>query len=473
VFGLLRRSRVQRIAPTSQSSRQRCSVNSWTRTQTFWGWLGYFLLRRSGRRTRWRHGRPSTAPPAPPATMSTVRVPSCACTLPSAPCFPPPRHAALASGVPAWALLAPNLARCGFPAGIGASRRLPVSYVWVRACVPRQLPMGAIDSGVYGLQGVWPPHLLYFQRRAHADVLWLMVLLPPRRPQVKRANFGLPSDRLRRWCGTCARQHEGAIDVVNKRCEDCQKKRPNFGMPEERKARWCHGCSQKHEGAENVVSKRCEECKNKQPSYGMPQDNKQRWCQPCSTKHPGAVNLVGKKKIGKQGGIPQPQPIPQPTPVGGGTLCALCDACMRAYEAKGLRARCCCCSPGGCVARASRCNRRGGARRHALTQAHTAANGTRAGRATAGEAPGDARPPGAVAAHGARGPDAAKHGPADRAASDDGTDGVGRGRRAPTRAAHGVSGTGGPKPLRRDSDPRRSCADAATERSAGAAHTAA
>ena len=71
VFGLLRRSRVQRIAPTSQSSRQRCSVNSWTRTQTFWGWLGYFLLRRSGRRTRWRPGRPSTAPPAPPATMST------------------------------------------------------------------------------------------------------------------------------------------------------------------------------------------------------------------------------------------------------------------------------------------------------------------------------------------------------------------------------------------------------------------
>eukprot|EP01046_Picozoa_sp_COSAG06_P080508 COSAG06_NODE_27785_length_586_cov_1.291581_1_plen_119_part_00 len=117
--------------------------------------------------------------------------------------------------------------------------------------------------------------------------------------------------------------------MVNKRCEDCQKKRPNFGMPEERKARWCHGCSQKHEGAENVVSKRCEECKNKQPSYGMPQDNKQRWCQPCSTKHPGAVNLVGKKKIGKQGGIPQPQPIPQPTPVGGGTLCALCDACIR------------------------------------------------------------------------------------------------------------------------------------------------
>jgi hypothetical protein len=80
----------------------------------------------------------------------------------------------------------------------------------------------------------------------------------------------MPDDRLRRWCGTCARAHEGAIDVVNKRCEDCQKKRPNFGMPGERKARWCHGCSQKHPGAENVVSKRCEDCKNKQPSYGMP-----------------------------------------------------------------------------------------------------------------------------------------------------------------------------------------------------------
>eukprot|EP01044_Picomonas_judraskeda_P010663 COSAG03_NODE_1390_length_4180_cov_3.362411_3_plen_256_part_00 len=134
--------------------------------------------------------------------------------------------------------------------------------------------------------------------------------------KVKRANFGLPNDRLRRWCGTCARQHEGAIDVVNKRCEDCQKKRPNFGMPDERKARWCHGCSQKHEGAENVVSKRCEECKNKQPSYGMPADNKQRWCQPCSTKHPGAVNLVGKKKVGKaQASGGRPQPIPQPTPV--------------------------------------------------------------------------------------------------------------------------------------------------------------
>ena len=31
--------------------------------------------------------------------------------------------------------------------------------------------------------------------------------------QVKRANFGLPSARLRRWCGTCARPHAGAIDV--------------------------------------------------------------------------------------------------------------------------------------------------------------------------------------------------------------------------------------------------------------------
>ena len=36
----------------------------------------------------------------------------------------------------------------------------------------------------------------------------------------KQANFGLPADRKKRWCGRCGKKH-GAIDVVNKMCEEC------------------------------------------------------------------------------------------------------------------------------------------------------------------------------------------------------------------------------------------------------------
>lgn len=168
----------------------------------------------------------------------------------------------------------------------------------------------------------------------------------PRPTQVKRANFGLPSDRARRWCGTCASAHEGAIDVVNKRCEDCQKKRPNFGMPSEKKARWCHGCSQKHEGSTNVVSKRCEDCKTRQPSYGMPPQDvlsdassvnlswgktttgpgevvqrrvarggKQRWCKPCAIEnHPGSIKISGQKRMKRD-----PRCLSPKTPENAGT----------------------------------------------------------------------------------------------------------------------------------------------------------
>ena len=44
------------------------------------------------------------------------------------------------------------------------------------------------------------------------------------------------------------RQHPGAVDVVNKKCEDCRLKHPGFGLVGENKRRWCKGCAEPHGG---------------------------------------------------------------------------------------------------------------------------------------------------------------------------------------------------------------------------------
>eukprot|EP01045_Picozoa_sp_COSAG04_P020329 COSAG04_NODE_2070_length_4866_cov_72.921334_5_plen_356_part_00 len=177
--------------------------------------------------------------------MSTVRVPSCKpnnprrrpATAPAAPAPPRPlTNGAAAPSAGSGALGARSGGRSADVCGSVSPRR--------------QLPMGAAHRRLHGLQGPRRARAraapLFLQSwRSAPKGIQLDAALAGAEPgasfwaQVKRANFGLPSDRLRRWCGTCARQHEGAIDVVNKRCEDCQKKRPNFGMPDERKARWC------------------------------------------------------------------------------------------------------------------------------------------------------------------------------------------------------------------------------------------
>ena len=51
---------------------------------------------------------------------------------------------------------------------------------------------------------------------------------------------GLAGERKRRWCAACAKSHPEAIDITNKRCEDCTKAEARFGLAEEGKKRWCH-----------------------------------------------------------------------------------------------------------------------------------------------------------------------------------------------------------------------------------------
>jgi hypothetical protein len=115
------------------------------------------------------------------------------------------------------------------------------------------------------------------------------------------ASLGFPAQGKARWCTGCAKAHTGAVNVVNKKCEDCQLKLPSFGLPSEgtsvrdRKVRWCSGCSKGHVGAENLVSKRCEGC-GKQASFGLPADGKVRWCVGCAKAHVGAVGLRGASR---------------------------------------------------------------------------------------------------------------------------------------------------------------------------------
>jgi hypothetical protein len=87
------------------------------------------------------------------------------------------------------------------------------------------------------------------------------------------------------------------VDVVNKKCEECQLKQPTFGLPSDRTKRWCSGCAKGHAGAVNVVDKKCEECQLKIPNFGLPAEGKKRWCFGCAKGHAGAVNI--KRMAGK------------------------------------------------------------------------------------------------------------------------------------------------------------------------------
>ena len=43
--------------------------------------------------------------------------------------------------------------------------------------------------------------------------------------KAKHAGFGLGADKKKRWCGKCAKSHEGAMYLASgpkKMCEDCK-----------------------------------------------------------------------------------------------------------------------------------------------------------------------------------------------------------------------------------------------------------
>ena len=76
--------------------------------------------------------------------------------------------------------------------------------------------------------------------------------------EAKHAGCGLGTDKKRRWCGACAKAHEGAMYLISgpKMCEDCEAKHAGFGLPAEKKRRWCGACAKSHEGAINLKPSR-------------------------------------------------------------------------------------------------------------------------------------------------------------------------------------------------------------------------
>ena len=84
--------------------------------------------------------------------------------------------------------------------------------------------------------------------------------------------------------------------TAQKMCEDCGEKRPNWGLMEEKKKRWCGPCAKSHEGAVYITAqKMCEDCGKKQPSFGHLDIHKKRWCGPCAKSHEGAVYIPAQK----------------------------------------------------------------------------------------------------------------------------------------------------------------------------------
>ena len=51
-------------------------------------------------------------------------------------------------------------------------------------------------------------------------------------------------------------QHVGVVTFSSKKCEDCKLKQSNFGLPAEGTKRWCGTCAKQHVGAVNVSKKK-------------------------------------------------------------------------------------------------------------------------------------------------------------------------------------------------------------------------
>ena len=120
------------------------------------------------------------------------------------------------------------------------------------------------------------------------------------------ASLGFPAQGKARWCTGCAKAHTGAVNVVNKKCEDCQLKLPSFGLPRVGKntKRWCGGCAKGHAGAVDITHKKCEGCRLKQPHFGLPAEGRARWCSGCAKGHKGAVVDSLQWRV-QAGGSPQ------------------------------------------------------------------------------------------------------------------------------------------------------------------------
>ena len=91
------------------------------------------------------------------------------------------------------------------------------------------------------------------------------------------------------YCST--HKKDNMVDVVNKRCVDCNKIRPCFNLPD-LKAKYCGDC--KKDGMVDVVNKKCIVCNESIPNfnyYGL----KPEYCGDC--KKDGMIDVKNKKCI--------------------------------------------------------------------------------------------------------------------------------------------------------------------------------
>ena len=71
--------------------------------------------------------------------------------------------------------------------------------------------------------------------------------------QNKRPVFGLPTDKVAQYCGTCKK--DGMVDIKSPKCIVCQNKQPVFGMPTDKVAQYCGTC--KKEGMVDLKNPKC------------------------------------------------------------------------------------------------------------------------------------------------------------------------------------------------------------------------
>ena len=115
------------------------------------------------------------------------------------------------------------------------------------------------------------------------------------------------------------------MDIHSKKCEDCKQKGASQGLATERKRRWCAECAKNHAEATDITNKRCEDCNKVEARFGLAkvrapdraepfaaarslgivdlghldhlscsgrcarQEGKKCWCQECQKKHAGAT----------------------------------------------------------------------------------------------------------------------------------------------------------------------------------------
>jgi hypothetical protein len=95
-----------------------------------------------------------------------------------------------------------------------------------------------------------------------------------------RQGSSFPSDVVRRLEGA---KLYGRTQV----CEDCKERAPGWGMPANiggKRQRWCTVCAKNHEGAVRTIGKKCADCGLKWSAWGTP-DGEVLWCSKCAKNH--------------------------------------------------------------------------------------------------------------------------------------------------------------------------------------------